>query len=196
MRKVWEGFFFNRAAYHARQRRFMKSKAVLTRGLGIATLLLLFWKVLASGFSAAPSGMILDTLDWANLSFHEAGHFILPIFGEFIDALGGSLMQIAIPVICTVHFLRHRQRAASSVALFWTGESITQVGVYVADAQRMKLPLIGEIHDWNYILGSLNRLDQAEFLGQWVFLAGAATMFCAILVLILDFIRCWRHALT
>ncbi len=172
---------------------FMKSKAVLARCFGIVILLALFWKVLTRGFTDLPSGIILDTLDWANLTFHEAGHFVFPIFGEFMDALAGSLMQVAIPVICTFHFLRHRQWAACSVTLFWTGESITHVAVYIADAQRMKLPLTGEIHDWNYILGTLNRLDQADFLGRAVFLAGAGTMFCAVVVLALDLIRCWNQ---
>src|SRR3954462_1087916 len=35
-----------------------------------------------------------------NLVFHESGHIIFSPFGEFMTVLGGSLMQILIPLVC------------------------------------------------------------------------------------------------
>lgn len=64
--------------------------------------------------------------------------------------LGRSLTQVAIPLVCAAHFWRRRQPAAA--ALFWAGESVTQVAIYVADGRAMSLPLHGGpgvIHDWN-----------------------------------------------
>ncbi|MBI4529453.1 MAG: hypothetical protein HY695_37120 [Deltaproteobacteria bacterium] len=172
----------------------MITKAVLARGVGIIILVALSWRILACGLGDSYPGPVLDTLDWANLVFHEAGHFIFPVFGEFMQALGGSLMQLLIPVICTVHFWKRHEPAASSVTLFWTGESITHVAVYVADAQRMELALTGDIHDWNYILGKLNLLNQSEFLGQLAFFLGIATIVVALFVLAIDLIRICKRA--
>ena len=37
-------------------------------------------------------------LDWLNLPMHEAGHTVFVLFGEFIQFLGGTLMQLAVPI--------------------------------------------------------------------------------------------------
>lgn len=98
-------------------------------------------------------------------------------------------MQVVIPSTCTVYFWLHEQRSSSAVTLFWTGESITNVAIYVADARRMELPLIGGDHDWNYLLGRLSLLDQAESLGRLVFFLGVITILLALALLISDLAR-------
>ena len=35
-----------------------------------------------------------------NLLFHEAGHIIFSPFGQFMTMLGGSLMQVLVPIVC------------------------------------------------------------------------------------------------
>jgi len=167
----------------------MKHGAVMARSFAVAILLLIAWKVLARGISPLPSGTILAVLDGANLIFHEAGHVLLTFFGDFLQILGGSLMQVVIPSTCTVYFWLHEQRSSSAVTLFWTGESITNVAIYVADARRMELPLIGGDHDWNYLLGRLSLLDQAESLGRLVFFLGVITILLALALLISDLAR-------
>jgi len=167
----------------------MKHGAVMARSFAVAILLLVAWKVLARGISPLPSGTILAVLDGANLIFHEAGHVLLTFFGDFLQILGGSLMQVVIPSTCTVYFWLHEQRSSSAVTLFWTGESITNVAIYVADARRMELPLIGGDHDWNYLLGRLSLLDQAESLGRLVFFLGVITILLALALLISDLAR-------
>ena len=62
---------------------------------------------------------------------------IFGFFGEFIAVVGGSLMQVLIPVIATVAFLRTRQWASAAVTLFWTGQSVTDVAIYAADGTRL-----------------------------------------------------------
>lgn len=174
----------------------MGSGAVVGRGLGIIILLVFSWKVIARGLSPLPSGFLLGILDGANLIFHEAGHIFFSPFGDFLQYLGGSLMQILIPMVCLVYFWLHEQRSSSAVTLFWTGESITNVAIYVADAGRMELPLIGGDHDWNYLLGRLGLLHQAESLGRLVFFLGALTSLLSIIVLIADLTRHWNEAKT
>lgn len=168
--------------------------AIIGRGVGILVLLALSWKVIARGVTPASPGFLLGILDGANLIFHEAGHVLLSFLGEFVTALGGSLMQVAIPAICAVYFWMHEQRASSATALFWTGESTTNVAIYVADGRRMELPLIGGDHDWNYLLGRLNLLNQAESLGRFVFALGALTILFALGLLAADLVRHWKEA--
>lgn len=170
------------------------SGAVIGRGLGLAVLSFLSWKVFVRGITFEPPGFLLAILDGANLIFHEAGHVFFSPFGDFLQYLGGSLMQVLIPAICAVYFWLRQQRASSAVTLFWAGESLTNVAIYVADARRMELPLIGGDHDWNYLLDRLNLLNHADFLGRFVFVAGVLTILAALIVLTADLVHYWNEA--
>jgi len=172
------------------------SGAVAGLGIGLVALAILAWKVFARGIAAEPPGFFLGILDGANLIFHEAGHILFSPFGDFMQYLGGSLMQVAIPVTCAVYFWLHEQRGSAAVALFWAGESLTNVAIYVADARRMELPLIGGDHDWNYLLDRLNLLNQADSLGRFVFVLGILTILFSLGLLLTDLAHHWNHART
>ena len=85
-----------------------------------------FQIIFAVALAAWTGVLLLAPLDWAmnsfvhliNLVFHEAGHIIFSPFGEFMTILGGSLMQVLIPLICAAAFLvqqviRSAHRSAS-----------------------------------------------------------------------------------
>ncbi len=170
------------------------SGATAGRAIGLGALLILSWKVFARGIAIEPPGFFLGILDGANLIFHEAGHILFSPFGDFMQYLGGSLTQILIPAICAIYFWLHQQRSSSAVMLFWAGESLTNVAIYVADARRMELPLIGGGHDWNYLLERLNLLNQADSLGRFVFVLGAITILFSLGLLITDLARSWNRS--
>jgi len=156
----------------------------------------LSWQVLARGVNFSASGPVLGILDGANFIFHEAGHVLFSFFGEFLGILGGSLTQVAIPAMCTGCFVRHHQPAASAATLFWTGESITHVAIYIADARVMELPLHGGegvIHDWNYLLGLLNLVNHAETLGRLAFAVGVIAILSALGLLAIDLVSRWNR---
>src|SRR6267142_2557437 len=119
------------------------SAEVVGRLVGLVVLALLTVLVLANGL-AMPSGAILNFLHLIDLVFHEAGHVIFGFFGRFLGVLGGSLNQVLVPAVCTGYFLWHRQLASAAVMLFWTGESLADVAIYVADGRDMALPLLAE----------------------------------------------------
>ncbi|MBI3028694.1 MAG: hypothetical protein HYY64_04195 [Candidatus Rokubacteria bacterium] len=174
----------------------MRYGPLVARGAGLFVMGVLAWQTLQRGVTAAPPGVLLGILDGANLIFHEAGHVLFLVFGEFLQILGGSLMQILIPAACAVSFLLRRQPAAAAAGLFWTGESLTNVAIYVADARRLALPLLGgdgSIHDWNYLLGRLGLLNQADLLGWLVFTAGGLTILGAVVLLVADLLRTWTQ---
>lgn len=170
--------------------------SLIGRGVGLAVLSVLSWQVLARGVSFSSPGPVLGILDGANFIFHEAGHVLFSFFGEFLGILGGSLTQVAIPVMCTGYFVRQHQVAASAVTLFWTGESITHVAIYIADARVMGLPLHGGegvIHDWNYLLGRLNLVNHAESLGRLAFAVGVIAILSALGLLAVDLVSRWNR---
>lgn len=118
-------------------------------------------------------------LDRVDLVFHEAGHLIFGAFGEFIGILGGSLMQVLIPAIVTGYFILSNQRWSGMVTLFWVGQSLFNVSVYVKDARAQALPLLGGedvIHDWNWLLGRLHLLRWDQTLGSLVFFLGVLAL--------------------
>lgn len=163
---------------------------VVGRVAGLTILVVLALKILGRGLTHVPGGA-LGFIHGVDLIFHEAGHVILGFFGEFVHILGGSLLQMVIPAVCAIYFFGQRQPAGCAVALFWAGESLTDVAIYVADGQRRALPLLSEgmTHDWNYLLGRLGLLGYADGLGRLVFTAGALTMLAALGLLAHDAFR-------
>ena len=115
-------------------------------------------------------------MDGANLIFHEGGHFLFMIFGETMHFLGGTLMQILIPIICGLTFIKNGKIFEATVMGIWLGENFLDTSDYVADAQKQLLPLIGgesSTHDWNWLLNKAGIIEHAEALGTAVYIIGA-----------------------
>jgi hypothetical protein len=127
-------------------------------------------------------------LHLVHLPFHEAGHVLLMPFGRFLSVLGGSLFQVAIPLLCgAVLLLKNRDPFAASMTFWWAGQSLMDLAPYVADARALRLPLLGgrtgaevEGHDWEYLLGSLGLMNHDVTLGRLSFALGALTMLAAL----------------
>jgi hypothetical protein len=119
-----------------------------------------------------------------NLPFHEAGHILFSPFGDFMTTLGGSLMQVLVPIICGIAFLTtHWNPFGAAVMGWWAGENLMDVAVYINDARTLQLTLLGgqtgaevEGHDWERILTLTNSLHldhRLAAIAQWL---GAAAM--------------------
>ncbi|MCL6614342.1 MAG: GYF domain-containing protein [Firmicutes bacterium] len=118
-------------------------------------------------------------LDWVDLPFHEAGHVLFGIFGEFIGFLGGTIMQLLIPAVVTFSFARAGKVIGVRFALFWLGQSFLNVARYAADARAVDLPLIGGMHDWNYLLGRLDLLQYDATVGAFFTTLGGLSFLAA-----------------
>ncbi len=102
-------------------------------------------------------------LDSVDLVIHEAGHILFGPLGEFVGFLGGTLMQLIMPTAFVVYFLVQGNRWAASVVLFWVGQNLWNISVYIRDTRAQVLPLVGGgEHDWLYILTRFQatRFDQ------------------------------------
>ncbi len=114
-------------------------------------------------------------IDYINLIFHESGHIIFYPFGEFIGALGGTLMQIIIPLIFIIYFYKRKDKFSASIISFWLGQNFFNIYIYIKDAIVMELPLLGGdsvFHDWNYILSKLNILKYTENISYIFYIIG------------------------
>lgn len=109
-----------------------------------------------------------------NLVIHEAGHIVFMIFGKFIEMLGGSLLQIIVPISFVVYFLL-KEEYPGFFSIFWLDDCVINVATYMADARVCQLPLIAEglIYDWNWLFTEMNMLSKAETIGSIFFYYGA-----------------------
>lgn len=155
--------------------------------MGVATTLQLLkvgvlWVLAAGALGIAAGRFNAWLLDNVDLVFHEAGHVIFALGGEFIGILGGSLMQVLIPVVCGVALLQRGDRFGVALCGLWTGQSMVNVAIYVGDARQLALPLLGGehvIHDWNYLLGRLGLLEWDRFLAGVITLLAVLTILAA-----------------
>lgn len=108
-----------------------------------------------------------------NLPIHEAGHIVFSPFGWFLGVLGGSLMQILVPLaFVIVFFTKYRNNYGSAVTLWWLAQNFMDISPYIDDARAQRLLLLGGVtgrdapgyHDWNNILGHLGWLEHDHLI--------------------------------
>ena len=117
-------------------------------------------------------------LGYFNLIIHEAGHVCFMLFGETVYILGGTLLQLIIPCVCLMAFLRQGEYLGVAFGLGWIGDNLFGIAMYIADARARALPLITgdpDSHDWYNLLGMWGMLKYDALLG-------GAVKFCAVLV--------------
>lgn len=160
----------------------LAGRALVWTGLALWSLGFLF-----SPLSANYAGSSL--LHGVNLIFHEAGHVLFGLAGEWPGVLGGSLGQLLMPAVCVGAFLwSEREPFGASVALWWTAESLLDLAPYVNDAGAQVLPLLGGVtgrdvpgyHDWNRLLGAVGWLGADHAFALVLHGAGLALMAAAL----------------
>jgi hypothetical protein len=123
-----------------------------------------------------------------NLPFHEAGHILLGFDGAFLQAIGGTLMQLLVPLVILVAFLvKNRDQFAASIMLWWLGQNFLDIAPYIADARAGAMPLLGGVtgqeapgyHDWTNILGALGWLKSDQVIARLSFNFGCLLMLLA-----------------
>jgi len=137
-----------------------------------AVLALLAWSAFRNEYGYIP---LLSDID---LAIHEFGHMLFMPFGiQFLGntmmILGGSLTQVAFPLIFFGYFLRKHDDAprrdvfAAMVCLWWSGINLLSVAIYCADSRAGKLMLLDEStgqesdgHDWNNLLTPWGLLER------------------------------------
>ncbi|OOZ39718.1 hypothetical protein BOW53_10390 [Solemya pervernicosa gill symbiont] len=123
-----------------------------------------------------------------NLVFHEAGHVLFRPFGEFMTTLGGSLMQLIVPLVAMLALLiKNRDTFGATIGLWWLGQSMMDLAPYINDARSLTMPLLGGgtgadrpgWHDWENILLDLGLIEQDHTIAVMVDGIGSALMIFA-----------------
>ena len=121
-----------------------------------------------------------------DLAIHEFGHMLFMPFGiQFLGStmviLGGSLTQIAFPLVFFGYFWRkhddgrRRDLFAAMVCLWWSGINLLSVAIYCADSRAGQLMLLdgstgqeSDGHDWNNLLTRWGLLQHDTAIARWM----------------------------
>lgn len=125
-----------------------------------------------------------------NLPFHEAGHILFGFDGEILQSMGGTLLQLLLPLVCGATLLWKRvDTFGASICLWWFGQNLIDISPYIADARAGEIPLLGGntgstspygFHDWEFILGETGLLAYDKTFAAISLNSGRLTMFAAI----------------
>jgi len=125
------------------------------------------------GFVCLRSPETYRWLDGVDVTIHETGHLVFAFGGERLHLLGGTLLQLFMPLAFVFYFVRQDDPHSASVPLWWVAQNFWNVSVYVSDARTQQLPLVGGgDHDWAILLGGAGLLAWDQTLGQVVYLVG------------------------
>jgi len=126
-----------------------------------------------------------------NLGVHEGGHILFRPLGDFLHIAGGTIAQLSAPVISMFILAKQRDYFGITFCFGWLSTNLIGVGIYMADARDMALPLVTAegagsgnafiIHDWNYLFGRLGLLDDDTAIGLFTRGLGSAAMIVALL---------------
>ena len=118
-------------------------------------------------YAAFNSGEFL-ILDYANLMIHEVGHPAFSWAGYYTTILGGTLMQLIVPIACTLVFIRRGETTAVAATAFWTFENLLYVAAYMADARRSAIPLVGaDESDWTILFTHWGVIQHDLTIAAW-----------------------------
>ncbi|MCX6373190.1 MAG: hypothetical protein NTX16_08925 [Actinobacteria bacterium] len=132
-----------------------------------------------------------------DLVVHETGHVLFVWAPTLLMQMGGSITQVALPLVIAACFWWRRDDFAVIILLAWAAESLNNVSIYVADAQDMVLSLVGDDgsgagHDWHNILGTLGRLESTDAIANAVRTASVILFIVAAGLAVLGFARARR----
>src|SRR5262249_5783773 len=105
-----------------------------------------------------------------------------------ITALGGSLAQVLVPIVCMIAFLTTSPSPfGAAVTAWWAGENLLDVAMYADDARSLQLVLLGgptgaevEGHDWEHVLSAMGLLHRDHQIANAMQFAGGAMMLAAL----------------
>jgi hypothetical protein len=138
-------------------------------------------------FQVAQGNGFFQYMDLVFIPIHEGGHLLFRFFGwELLAVAGGTLLQLAVPLMLAAWFIFKRQVPGTAFCIFFFFEQLLPIATYMADARAQELPLltVGDadyvIHDWNYMFGALGVLDHDIQIASAVRMIGWIGMFATV----------------
>ena len=155
--------------------------------------------LLAVGAFRGESGYV-PLLGDIDLAIHEFGHMLfmpfgIPVLGRTMVILGGSLTQVAFPLLFFGYFLRKREDGrrrdvfAAMVCLWWSAINLLDVAIYCADSRAGELMLLDGLtgkesdgHDWYNLLNGWGLLEHDTAIARGMRVVPALTCVASIVV--------------
>jgi hypothetical protein len=133
-----------------------------------------------------------NSLFWGiNLAIHEGGHLLMrPLGNELLHVAGGTLLQLAAPIISLFILGGQRDYFGVSFCFGWLSTNLIGVGVYMADARARELPLVSAegagssqavTHDWAYLFTQFGLMEHDTQIGLVTRGLGTASMAVALI---------------
>ncbi len=149
------------------------------------------WRVLILAYLVYAAFRSIKDQDYGSLftgitlAFHEMGHVLFAPFGEFLMFAGGSITQLAIPILAAVLLLwRQKDYFGFAVGGAWLGFSAMNLARYIGDARALELPLVSlgpeAEHDWWYLLSRMGWLRHDTQIAGLVRGVGVLILFLSI----------------
>jgi hypothetical protein len=121
-------------------------------------------------------------IDLVFVPIHEGGHLLFSYFGETLHVLGGTFLQLSVPLAIALYFRQQRQVYGTAFAAFFFFENFLNIATYMADARVQELPLVTAesadfvMHDWFVIFSKCGLLAYDTTVAALVRLLGWAGM--------------------
>jgi hypothetical protein len=125
-------------------------------------------------------------LNCVNIAVHETGHVLFAQSGGTLALLGGTLLQLLLPLALAMHFTMRRDEHAASVCVWWIGQNLIVIGSMMAGTTDLALPdpwrgeqewhlLFGQ---WDVILFAMQYAQLTRGLGVLVMLVSVVWGVC------------------
>jgi hypothetical protein len=151
-------------------------------------IVVVLWSASIAGEDVRTGSIMNAWVHWPELFIHEAGHMVFRPFGQTMCVLGGSALQVILPLVGSVSMLLRRRAPFPAALCVWlSGVGFVDFAPYVYDAQTPKLPLIGggtgrdSFHDWRFLL---DRFDWVRFSKPFGFFTYWTGIFVMLLSLV------------
>jgi hypothetical protein len=126
--------------------------------------LVTFAGALVLGWFAFVEERRVPFLQYVDLGIHELGHLLFMWAPDLVTAIMGNGTQTLLPLVAGTYFaVSRRDWPGLGICMAWSGTTMQDASVYIADAPYQALPLLfeGTIHDWAYVFGP-EQLDRPE----------------------------------
>lgn len=148
-----------------------------------ATILVLLVLLFASSMGWVSGKLSLPEyfVDKIGLLIHEAGHFFTAWAGRFVHFFGGTLLEVGVPATLAIWFIMAGHHRFGAIILSWLHIALISVARYAADAQDLRLNLLGASdliedkmagHDWHNMLSMLNLLEATPLIADMIWSVG------------------------
>jgi hypothetical protein len=127
-------------------------------------------------------GRAVPLLSYVDVTIHDLGHLLTAWSPGIVDALSGSVLQIAVPLLLALYFwFGRRETYSTAIALAWAGTSAQNVSTFIANAPRAGLPALASgIENWSSIFAT--QPEWAAPISGWVWGIALATVVLGLLM--------------